>query len=756
LPEPAAHIGPELLRRFLLGVLTALIVARPFVLGEDPGILSPQSDTSNVVLTLVWLFAAVGWAAWRMWSRQGEWYGGLIEGGLLVAVFLVFLGATSVAHYKHPAQLISWEWLVLFLALFLVRQLARTDEDRRGLLSALLATVVALSAYAIYQSAVELPDKRAQLSAQLERPANKQRLGLRALGPAGVVLEAQRRADREMNRLVRDEEIARRLEINERATSTFAEAATFAGYLLLLLPGMAVAAWLCWRRRGVSPLSLLITGCALLAGIALWTTHALGGTANLRGTWSATTVMIEAHPWLGVGAGNFGRLFPQYVTDNVTEDVAEPHNFALELWASYGVFALAAVLLALGSFFYLVLTHWPAASGGVELPGQVTPRGSPPPLARTRWEFYLGGMAGLLCSHVLREANQSVEELLVFIPPSTEEVWTRGLVAGVRAVLWFAAFALFESVPWTRRAMASALAVGVAALLVHLAVAGGISFPSVAQPLWLCVGLALGALDLPPRHFGATGLPGRAFALPIVTGVAMGYFAYVFLPVNSSASLARKAFGNVRAYREQAAKGFPDIGKPPLFLKEHVLQPLAEAVDEDQEDAHRWCQLAHWFGEMWRLPARDRHPRNTMSPKDRETCFQQAIDSALRAQQRDPDGREGYVTLYSLRRDVFAREMVTEPLKRKQYKEAIEPLRELVRVDPNNAHWRFALAEMLFVSGTVESWLKFDDWLRVAEGLEAAQEAQRLDRCEGRPQRRLNAGQRRQIEIWLRDFVSSR
>src|SRR5207244_5019568 len=115
-------------------------------------------------LTLLWMVAAVGWAAWRAWSRRGAWYGGLVEAGLLAAVVLVFVGAASVARYKYPAQLIGWEWLVLFLALFLVRQLALTNEDRRGLLSAFLATVVVLSAYALYQYTVELPANRNRLS----------------------------------------------------------------------------------------------------------------------------------------------------------------------------------------------------------------------------------------------------------------------------------------------------------------------------------------------------------------------------------------------------------------------------------------------------------------------------------------------------------------------------------------------------------------------------------------------------------------
>src|SRR5207245_2539152 len=67
-PEPVrSRAGPEMFRRALLGFVTALIVARPLVLGEDPGIIIHRlTDASNLVLTLLWLAPAVGWAAWRM------------------------------------------------------------------------------------------------------------------------------------------------------------------------------------------------------------------------------------------------------------------------------------------------------------------------------------------------------------------------------------------------------------------------------------------------------------------------------------------------------------------------------------------------------------------------------------------------------------------------------------------------------------------------------------------------------------------
>src|SRR5262249_18883182 len=74
-------------QRALLGVVTALIVARPLLPGEDPGRLLPTTGISGLHLVLLWLMAGVGWAVWRAWSADGGWRGGAIE-----SVPVAFLG----------------------------------------------------------------------------------------------------------------------------------------------------------------------------------------------------------------------------------------------------------------------------------------------------------------------------------------------------------------------------------------------------------------------------------------------------------------------------------------------------------------------------------------------------------------------------------------------------------------------------------------------------------------------------------------
>src|SRR5262245_25127191 len=148
------------MRRLLLGLVTALVVARPLVLGEDPGLLNALSGSASLVLSVFWLVAALGWALWRVLFRQDTWYASGVEAGLLGVVGLMFVSASWAARYQHPAWLIAWEWVVLLVAFCLVRQLVRSADDNRGLLAAILATGVTLAAYAAYQYAVELPRNR--------------------------------------------------------------------------------------------------------------------------------------------------------------------------------------------------------------------------------------------------------------------------------------------------------------------------------------------------------------------------------------------------------------------------------------------------------------------------------------------------------------------------------------------------------------------------------------------------------------------
>jgi O-antigen ligase len=424
-PEKAGRpAAGELLRRVLLLLVTALLVARPAVLGEDPGMTDELSDAGGLVLNLLWVAAALGWAAWRLLTRKGDWHVGLVEAALLVLVVLVFVSGESAARYKHPARLIAWEWVGLLLAFVVVRHLAARPDDGRALYAALLAGAVSLSAHGIYQGLVELPRDVAQYS-------DKEKLR-QDMARQNVYLDD---AQLEM--------MHRRLQ-DRHAFGTFAHPNSFAGYLALFLPGLAGAAFVCRRQRWplVATAGCLALGCAALwlthsrgamlgvglaalgavavarrrtllahkgvalatllvlagAGVAAWSaglfTAALGkgtGTAAYRlDYWRATWRMIEDHPWLGVGPGNFAGWYTRYLPPGAGESIRDPHNFALELWATCGLFAMLALLAALGVLFVQVVRWWGGEvvkdSQGPTTPPPHHPT-TPPPQEPVRWEL---------------------------------------------------------------------------------------------------------------------------------------------------------------------------------------------------------------------------------------------------------------------------------------------------------------------------------------------------------------------------------
>ena len=66
--------------------------------------------------------------------------------------------------------------------------------------------------------------------------------------------------------------------------------------------------------------------------------------------WQATLRMIAERPWLGCGPGNFQDVYTQYKLPEASEEVADPHDFILEVWATAGTPALLALMAVLGLF----------------------------------------------------------------------------------------------------------------------------------------------------------------------------------------------------------------------------------------------------------------------------------------------------------------------------------------------------------------------------------------------------------------------
>ncbi len=682
----------------LLGVTVALLTARMLAPGEDPGMLLPTSGPTNLVLPLCWFLAAVGLAGWRLGSRRGDWRGGVVEAGLLLAVLLGF-AAAELAGYKHPARIIAWDGLTLFLVVCLVRLLAVSSSDRQALFAVFLAGAGALAAQAVYQAAVRSP-----------------------------------------------------------ASAAFAQPAPFAAWLALFLPGLFAAAYVCRPRRAAAWQSALAAVFGLLGVIAFVAAvvsafQAPDAVPPLPDLWSATGKMILAHP-LGVGPGNFSRAFPLDQGPGGGAVVTDPHNFLLEIAATGGVVALLAVLAALGMFFVKAARRLRQPSQGAGAEVETGPN------ELTRWEFYIGGMCGLVLGFIIRQTTGD---------RTGDDILREGFIACVRCLVWLTAFVLFERVPWSGRVRLGALTAGAAALLLMLMVSPGAGLPSVSVPLWAVVALALN--ELPAHDYPRVNRLALTRILPFFATVlvVLLYFLDIFVPVTSCSARLQTAVRDSRVYLRDAMQKDPNVlndQRLPAFLQ---ASPLSLAAQDDPDDARVPVMQSRWAGELWTF-------RPLIDPQFRQELQlpSVAVGYAQKAQKLDPQGRDGYYAEYQFLMEVarilegfhrlpataagigpgyrlfFTQSRWPHPLGRGaierlvEQKDAHEPafqfmgaadaLERYLPHDPNDAVLRFRLAEARY-----KAWE--DDRCR-----EQAAEALRLNAAAPRPP--LTDEQRQKLNVW--------
>jgi hypothetical protein len=417
-----------------------------------------------------------------------------------------------------------------------------------------------------------------------------------------------------------------------------------------------------------------------------------------------------------VGPGNFGPAYSQVMDPQAGETIKDPHNFILDVWATSGLFALLALLATLALFFVPAVRTLlrPAPAPAEPQPSQED--STPAPL---RWEYYVGGMMGILLGFIFRVGDQ----------PSAELLW-EAIAAGIRAVVWFAAFGLLELVPWTPRTCLLALTAGAAALLLNLCVSGGIGFPSVAGPFWVVLGLGCGALALATQQPAAeqSGVAARAWRvlevlpLPVFVALTLAYLTYVLNPVTSAMGKVRQAndSGKVLLEKLRDKKGRP-VADPIGTLRRHVIRPLQEAAELDPDNARIAALLATWYGRLWGL---DQMSGRGETPQTVKTMTE-AMNQAVRAQKLDPGGREGYLAEFHVRdlhiapllearaRDDLARKPPDKARAakyqegaREQYRLAAEALRRHETYDPTDPTLHYLMATALDRAGDKEGAAK--------------------------------------------------
>jgi O-antigen ligase len=583
--------------------MTALLVARPLFASESAaqhgdGIASIMLW---IALGMVWLLGAIGRP--KVFVRFA-WIDAAVA-MLLLCYLLATLSA--VAHGSaRPAVNVLWEWIGFGLSFFLIRQFIATAREARAVVAVMIALAVGVSCYGLYQYGYEMPQTRATYAANPDQALRGAEMWFPPNSPERKAFE---------DRLQSREVIATFALTNSLAAFLTPWLVMLAGVLggalrnrkrfwmsgvclvpilvcLLLTKSRSgyiaavvgvLAVWWLGRERKIRvgwKISAATVGIvALLISIAL----AVEGPAVFgRGLksfgyrvqyWESSLKMIADRPWLGCGPGNFQEVYTQYKLPEASEEVADPHNFLIEIAATAGLPAACVFLAMLAMWMEgLGIRDWGLDSGS--LAAASTRRGTeerdqgsgirgqksnPQSLIPNPSFFiFLGGVAGFLVSLLLG--------LLAAAPPGYAPVLIGMPAAAVALVLLRGWVREGEMPGWLP-------GVGVAAMLIALLTSGGIGIPSVAGSLWLLLAL---------------GLEGRRHRV-LPGGVAWAALAAMLLLAFACYRTAYWPVLNCQAEMRWAER-------QPSRMAEH----LEAAAAADPLTAEPWRQLAGLAFGRWR------------------------------------------------------------------------------------------------------------------------------------------------------------
>ncbi len=567
-PPPAARPLPAFLAsgigdRILLGALAALIVARPLVHGDDPGRLRLTTPGGALTFNLCVGLLMLGFAVWRavaVKSMRGEGH----NTTPLAAVFF-FISGSDI--YRRPTQFIAWEFLALGAAYFVTRQLAGRAADRRGLVSVLLASAVSVAAVGMTQQ----------------------------FGPVVGIPSTEPVITDVRPGLVGDEEFQSQRNVATTPTGlvhgTLESPEAYLIFLLSALPLALLFARLPGSRLKVAIPVLLVGGVlAVFAGTAFSTTVPTSLSEGVRIFWD--------DPARGGGAGNFSRLS--------TDGSVASGSAWLTMLATQGLFGCGIVLALTGVFSLFIFRPGSILKKYVKrfdaMPPKTAEESGVP--VGTRWEFYLGGIAGLLGGFIWAVGQMPAES-------PVWEVYKVGGFAVGRGVVWLAAYGLLERLRPSTAVLKKGLILGVGVVFVagcfsEAAMSAAILFPAVVMVAMLGAVENQRVDDLVERPWTR---PLAVLAAVLTAAVVVCYIIFAAAPGWQTADAVRKA--------RMASRLYPDVErqidlaknnveranartKAVNFLNGQILNPLRAAAVRDPQNAALLLEIARWERPLWR------------------------------------------------------------------------------------------------------------------------------------------------------------
>ncbi len=691
------------------------MVVRPLYPSESAGV---EGDGLPVVMLWMVLGCAwAATVFWRRdakvrfgWSEAAML--GLVGWHAVAALAAVRHGS------PRPAINMLWEWAAVAVGFFLARQVFVSRREIRCVTLVMVALAVALSSYGLYQYFYELPATRALYRqdpdealrqaglwfppGSADREAFEQRL--ESVEPLATFALTNSLAGLLAPWLVMT--LGMSVLVRKKGSGTFrakhpeglsgkrfltafsglplfsAGACLSIGSCLVLtksrsaylaaLVGVCLLAGAWWlvaaRRRGrVRRLVLTVVLAGGLVAGAIGGGLAVGGLDVQVLTeapkslgyrleyWRSTWAMIGDHPWLGCGPGNFQAAYTQYKLPQSSEEISDPHNFLLEVWATAGTPALAAlvaaVLLPLGFSFRGLL----AGATGPDGAGDDGKR-------QTETCSGIGAVPAILLGGGLGFALAVPVGLMAAAPTAAVVLLWMALVAGIAVALGFGWVRDGRIEPWLP-------AVAAVTLAVDLLFAGGIGFPAVAGSFWLLLALALNC---------DAAQQARPIARPIAAATLLAALAL-------AGACYLSAYAPVLRCRGALRRAISDPANAPRHLQ--------AAAWADPWAAQPWEQLAdlalNWGGG---------HPQHEDFRR-----FDHAVGMAMLRMPQSASSwnhfAHGYLKMYleTDRRDSAVLE------------KAVEAFRRAVILYPTNCRYHADLAEALLLAHDAEGFRRHRD-----------------------------------------------
>jgi putative inorganic carbon (hco3(-)) transporter len=371
--------------RPMLG-LPLLLVAVPFgTLARVSGDSTSDTTVSLGAVEAVAAMFAIAWLGQGVRQHRVNLRGGALVGALgTMAALAVF--SVTYADDRSSALKEALKWLEVVVVLLAVVDLVRDARSARWVIAAALLAGGAEAAYGAYQFATGSGPAFFEVDGVLRAYGNFDQPNpfagyLAMLLPLAVLMAACSANPLGFRLFALASGLAMLGGIGlSQSRGAWLGVAITAGVLLvmwstatrrLLAPALGIGvAGTALAVSGLLPPALLDRVGQLIAYFGVFDVRTVELTSEnfsvveRMAHWQAGWYMFLAHPWLGVGAGNYAEAYPNYYVATWLDPLGHAHNYYLNMLAELGVVGGLTLLLVLGQIFRhiggaLLYTHQP-------------------------------------------------------------------------------------------------------------------------------------------------------------------------------------------------------------------------------------------------------------------------------------------------------------------------------------------------------------------------------------------------------------